>query len=243
MRKAKNMNSARLTVVCLFALLASGCATTGVLNPHYKTGYFDVDFSEPKTVLVMPVDIKGYKMTAGGVSEEIDEWEQEMKDNLENALRGKTAGGEKYRFVVLEEDDLSEEEKATLKDRQALYRALVASMANPVPTKKKEFVYTFGQSFDFLKRTHNADILMFVSGIAVQETFGKVMMNLLAAAAGYGITSEGCYAYYSLVDGDNSEVIWFQNAIYPSGGTFRNEKTTEKIVNGLTKKMPFGEKK
>src|SRR3989338_4917196 len=67
----------------IFALLIflTGCASTLRTSPTYSSSIKNV-----KTIAVMPPDVKVYQITAGGVQELIDEWSDQAKKYIKEAL-------------------------------------------------------------------------------------------------------------------------------------------------------------
>ncbi|MBI3008065.1 MAG: hypothetical protein HYY56_00865 [Candidatus Omnitrophica bacterium] len=56
-----------------------------------------------KTVVIMPVDVKMYKVTAGGVKELMDEWSDEAKDNILKSVKEEISNSYKFNLKAFPE--------------------------------------------------------------------------------------------------------------------------------------------
>ena len=77
-----------LMVICFICL--SGCASVPIRRHSQFDNYFSTG---EKTVTLMPIDIKFYKLTAGGMSEQMDEWDADSDELFKAAVDESVAHG------------------------------------------------------------------------------------------------------------------------------------------------------
>jgi len=236
-----------LSAFIFIVLLTSGCTTT---SPFLRTSpQFDQSIAQIKTIAVMPADIEVYSLTAGGMRELIDEWndiaEQLIKENLKEHLADRFGFTTKF----IEEDWLKQNYKDLWNSNRALYNAVAMSallhtfsMENIFPTKKKNFDYTLGIEVESLANVCQADALLFVYGFDHEATGGRAALAvwnfLLGAALGTVIlTPNPSGMFMGVVDAHTGELIWFKTSNPQSEYSFRNEKHINNLMEWLTRDL------
>lgn len=233
-------------VLLIFSLvLLSGCATTSYrANKCFET-YFDT----PKTVAVVPPDVKIHKLTAGGVIELVDEWSDDAKNDLLAAVKSELADFPKIKLIVIDEKALSEGQREYLREQEALYKAVSVSIINhtyvPIstfPHKLQDFDYTLGPEISAVSSIVAADSLLFCSGTNYIWTTGRVCMAtfglLLGAASGVCVlpTAGPEMLSMSLVDTVTGNIIWFDYV--PMQGDLRNADLDAKLAKKFFSHFP-----
>jgi hypothetical protein len=226
----------------LFAVIfLTGCST---VNHRVNTKYNDY-FKEPKKVAVMPLDIKMFRLTAGGMDEYVDEWTQQAKRNAENALADSLAAVPDLSWKYLDETTLTEGQKDFLREQKGLFGAVSYSIVahtymgdTAIKSKKENFEYTLGEEISRVMEFAPGDTLLFYSGRNYIWTAGRVMMYLFAATvfgenAMYIVPPGEEWLIMSLVDAKTGDVIWFNSKAMP--GDLRDEKTHKGVVKKLMK--------
>lgn len=231
------MKKTSLLFLSCAIIFLSGCASSNFrASPNYPTIVKDI-----KTVAVMPPDVKMFEISAGGMTQQMDEWSEDAKKHITEALKKNLAERYELKVKFVDEKWLKENFKDAWRDNRALYNAVSDSVYShgfpgigAFPHKKEVFDYTLGPDIQKLSSSLDADALLFVWGIDYETTGGRAAVEFFQAAI------IGVYYYHpsvltmGLVNAKSGDLDWI--AITP-GGTeynFRNEKHIEKVVECLT---------
>ncbi len=219
-------------------LFVSGCATTYRANKS-----FSVYFDKPKAIVVMPIDVKMNQVTAGGVTELMDEWTDEAKKNITLALKDEFGAIENVRLTFIDERNLSSGQKDFLKSQQGLFNSVADSIFihtyNPVftfPHKIKNFDYTMGTEFSQMASVMPADAYLFCQGVNHIWTGGRVCLAVVAAIAGVEILPHPEWFVLSLVDAKTGDVVWFDSV--DQQGDLRGLDLDHALVRRLLNNFP-----
>lgn len=236
-----------IIVLCFFL---TGCASTLRKSSHYENTIYNI-----KTIAVMPPDIEVYKVTAGGMTELIDEWSQLAQELTEKALKEELA---KYGFniVMINKQWLKENHRELWEANRSLYNAVGLSAirhAYPGPEtfsdKAENFDYSLGSEVKELAKVCGADALLFITGVDHEATAGRTAMliwNMVLGAA-VGVTvipgAEPSFMVLGLIETDSGDIDWFNTTPPDMQYTFRSEQHIKSIVQWLTKNFLPKEKK
>jgi len=203
-------------VVCL---LQVGCATeTFRTHPDVAAKSQHI-----KKILLAPPQVKAYEISAGGMSQQKDDWSAQAAGNVSQALITRL-GGSGLTVAVLTPDGANEQE---LREVQALYTAVAQSILthtysgnnnpNYFPEKKNQFDYSLG-SLNTLLKDEGGDALLLVYGVDQFASAGKKALNVLGnitgvlAAAVTGVVilprGEGTVLQMALADRDG-RILWY----------------------------------
>jgi len=227
----------------------SGCAGVPIRTSSQFASYFH---GPEKTVTVVPITIKFYKLTAGGVSEEMDEWDTQSDVLFKTEIMTQLDPSLKIKIKILEENNLAPDLKAFLNEQTGLYRAISQSIimhtfmeGSIFPLKLKNFDYTLGPQLGRFNDFIPTDSLLFISGTRTYWTGGRVFLGvcgvLLGAAT--GVTVLPCsvpdWVSAALVDSKTGNVIWFRYMGAPNSavGDLRDNDTVSKTVTYLFKDL------
>lgn len=236
-----------LLLIPVVLILLNGCIATHLTNPRYTETYFNSQNDSRKTILLFPPDIKCYKVTAGGVTEQIDTWMNESQLNFENAFIRELKSKYEGKVNLLDETTLAVNEKELLANQIALYDAVAQSidlhLYNPnasFPTKKKNFDYSLGPYFGYLKNRYDIDMMAFITGINLRATMGRIFLNALQGAIlGVMPVTEGSLIFFSLVDSDSGDIVWFDKKFYLYYIDLSNPLYAETIAKEFLYNVPF----
>lgn len=236
----------RKTYVFVFLLLLSGCATTYRTNLRFED-YFCAQ--RPKTIAIMPPDIKIHRLTAGGVSELVDEWSDEATEKVVNLLIQQINSFRSLTVSSFKIEYLNEEKRSFLKEQRGLFNAVSYSIIShtylPESTfshKIAHFDYTLGHEIAPLSEIANADTLLFCSGRNYIWTSGRVVLStfglLIGAATGVSVIVPAGpeWLVVSLVDAKTGDVVWFDFVAMP--GDLRNEEVDRKHIKRIFSSFP-----
>jgi hypothetical protein len=194
--------------------------------------------SRSETVVVMPVDVELFSMSAGGVLEPRADWTEAARGLMSTALadRVKALGLP----VSLGGNDLADE----FAEQVGLHAAVAASISRhhavggvwALPTKAGGLNWTFGDAMQELGRKAGARYGLFVWVRDSYASAERKAAMVLLAFAGIGLTGGIQVGYASLVDLQTGQVVWF-NQLARGTGDLREDaparETIESLVTGL----------
>ncbi len=217
--------------------LVCGCAATNYrASPNYQSIVREI-----KTVAVMPPDVKMYEVSAGGMTQEMDEWSETAKKNITEALKKDFVGRYDVKVNFIDEKWLKENHKEAWRNNRSLYNAVSDSAYShgfpglgAFPHKVENFDYTLGTEIQELSSSLDADALLFVWGVDYELTGGRKAMEFFQAAL------VGVYYFHpsiltmGLVNAKTGNLDWLALSPNAKEYNFRNEKHIETLVKILT---------
>lgn len=231
-------------LIILF-LFCSGCAAHNLrVSPSFSQASIRI-----KTVAVLPPDIKVYRLTAGGVSELMDEWNETSRSLVWRSLQKYLGQRYGYNIKFIDEKLLNDNCKDAWESTKPLYNAVASSAlmhAYPGPyvfsSKVENFDYTLGPRIGEIAKACQADALFFVSGYDHEATGGRVALSYWNYIAGAitGVTTvlfNPSFMSVALVDGQTGQLLCF-NASPPSAEySFRNKGNIDSLIEWLTRDL------
>lgn len=225
----------------LVALLAVGLAAGCVSLPYRAHPAFNERAPEINTVALLPPDVKVYKLTAGGITELIDEWSEKARSNVVSSILKKLP--EERAFILQRFDpggfpDAAQE----LEEARPLFEAVASSALTHTyqeetkfATKRERFEYSLGPLLSLAEATE-ADALLFVYARDHVSTGGRIALNVFAVLVGLAtgvvvIPGGGPTAIVTaLVDARTGDVLWFN--VRGSGGAhdLREAASAEELL-------------
>lgn len=189
-------------------------------------------------LLILPVDMELYSISAGGIQEPKADWTEAAVRNFKTGLDGrkKLLGAD---IVQLEEKDLDE-----LAEINALHGAVAQSVflhhmlaVAKLPTKDGVLDWSMGDSVKPLKDKTGADYALFTwirdSYASPERKAAMIMMAVL----GVGIPGGAQVGYASLVDLNTGRIVWF-NDLRRAHGDLREPESAQETVEALLKGFP-----
>ncbi|MCV2419962.1 hypothetical protein [Paucibacter sp. DJ2R-2] len=184
-------------------------------------------------VVVMPVDVELFSLSAGGVAEPKADWTSAAHGHMKAAL---LATSNRLGFKHTELEDTAADEYA---EPIALHAAVARSIAlhhganaGPwaLPTKAGRLDWSFGDAMQGLKQKTGADYGLFVwvrdSYASAERKVAMVAMALL----GVGLNAGQQVGYASLVDLHDGRVVWFNRLARASGDLREADAAAESIA-------------
>jgi hypothetical protein len=200
------------------------------------------DFTSRPTaskLVVVPVDVELFSLSAGGVPEPKADWTQSATQYFNAGLKSKSnlLGSN---VVLMQESELDE-----FAELSALHGAVANSVfiyhmlgaAGGLPTKNGKLLWSMGDSVKALQEKTGADYALFTwvrdSYASAERKAAMVAFALL----GVGISGGVQIGYASLVDLKTGQVMWFNN-LARGYGDLREEKPALETVEALLKGFP-----
>lgn len=191
-------------------------------------------------VLLMPIDVELYSVSAGGVAEPRADWTTKAHANLLQAIdeRRKAA-----RVGVVE---LNAEQADEFAELSGLHAAVAQAIALhhfgnemwALPTKEGRLDWSFREAMKPLRAASGARYALFVwvrdSYASPERIAMAVVIGLVSGVAIGGGVQTG---YASLVDLESGQVVWFNRLSRPAGD-LRELKPARESVNALLQGFP-----
>jgi hypothetical protein len=241
--------AALVTATCLIAApaaaLASAAATPAaparVVSPddarHLAPGFAGLD---PSTkVLLMPVDVELFSLSAGGVAEPKADWTDDARRHMKAAI------ADKKTTLRLSTVEISELEADEFAEQVGLHAAVASSIALhhafggmwALPTKAGQLLWSFGDAMAPIAAKTGARYGLFVwvrdSYASAERKAAMVALALL----GVGISGGVQVGYASLVDLHSGEVVWF-NRLARGSGDLREAEPARESIDALLTRFP-----
>jgi hypothetical protein len=219
------------------------CAATAGAKPNQNTA---VGYKPPSgnyKVIVMRPDIAASMLTAGGQLEQREDWTNEARNHVLDALRAQQElrGGQATVTVTTGDDP-------ALRDLNRLHEVVGQSILmhkyNPMqqlPTKKGALDWTLGKLATDFGTSAGYDYALFVFARDSFSSGGRVALQgigMLGCIVGVCILPPGGsqQAFASLVDLKTGNVVWF-NFVASAMGDIRTEAGAADLVNRLLEPM------
>lgn len=226
--------------VLVISLLGLGFLTGCAAAPYRAHPRFEERIQPIKTVALLPPDVKVYRLTAGGVTELMDEWSEAARENLISSIAKRI--GIEGRFVLKEFDPTqSPAADEEFKDIRPLFEAIASSALTHTyrpettfETKKGRFEYSLG-SLASLAGAAEADALLFVYALDHISTGGRVALNIMmvlvgAAAGVVVIPAGGQTAIVTALVDRTGDILWFNVRGSAGGHDLREADSAESLV-------------
>jgi hypothetical protein len=190
-------------------------------------------------VLVLPVDVELFSLSAGGLTEPKADWTAAAKDHMKVAVAArKTALG-------LTTQDAGEALADEFAEQVGLHAAVAQSIAWhhfggsmwALPTKAEALNWTFGDAMQPLAAKTGARYGLFMW---VRDTYASAerkAMMVAMAIFGIGVAGGAQVGYASLVDLQTGQVVWF-NRLARGTGDLRDAASARESIDALLAGFP-----
>jgi hypothetical protein len=221
-----------VVVFVVFTLWITGCASSVQTLDRLEA------LDEKPSIVLMPPDIRYYRISAGGVIEPNREWTEAAQANFAAATSD---------FAESIGADLKILDKDNLGPTEIRYETLHAAVGSAVqkhyfgrdklPGKGGEFDWSLGPEISAIGENHAADYALFVFYRDYQASGGRTAVSIIATAAGANLETGSEAGFASLVDLDSGDIVWF-NVVNAGSGELRDKAGAEAAVKTLFKNMP-----
>lgn len=197
----------------------------------------------PKKVVVIPVSIRMYEVTAGGVEEEVRDWSTQAEANVHkavSALLAKKAGIEEVAMPRL-----SPAERASIDEHMALYKLV----ANTVPNsglrhKLRRFDYGIGPGLNAVLARTGADAVLMVYGNDYASTAGRKTKAVLGKIPIVNIFTGGevelghSFVHLGFIDLKSGDLLWMSSEFRQGASDLREYDDAEDLITAIFKWYP-----
>ncbi|HET7809694.1 MAG TPA: hypothetical protein VFL16_03905 [Steroidobacteraceae bacterium] len=219
------------------------CAASAIAKPNQNTA---AGFKPPSgnyKVIVMRPDIAASMLTAGGGLEPREDWTNQAREHVLDALRAQQEmrGGQATITVTAGDDP-------ALRDLMRLHEVVGQSILihkyqpmQQLPTKNGALDWTLGKLATDFGKSAGYDYALFVFARDSFSSGGRVALQgigMLGCIVGACILPQGGsqQAFASLVDLKTGNVVWF-NFVASATGDIRTEAGAADLVNRLLEPM------
>jgi hypothetical protein len=233
-------------LLLVFSLALSGCASTPSAMVHQSIK--QAPGSRPlEQVVLLPVDVDVYEMSAGGVKEEVPEWSSKAETNIRNALLvSKGSGGKCCVTRPVDTSSLTAEEREVLEEHLALFNTVATNAmwaTLPYNTswhfKAEDFDYTLGDGLGFLKEKYGLDAGLVITGEDVVSSSGRKTTAVLGAMFGIAIPLGHSVLMGGLVEFGTGDVLWLNHVVSAAGqDDLRDPASCLELAGTLMKEYP-----
>lgn len=216
-----------------FSAVASAQSASRNLAPGFTT------LPANTRILVTPIDVELFSISAGGVPEPRADWTAAAQKNMKQEL-GRLR--QKYRGETIELDEKSADEYAELLTlHAAVARSIQLHHAPgamfPLPTKEGKLDWTFGDAMKPLAQKTGARYALFIFVRDSYASAERVAAMVVMAMLGVGLAGGTQQGYASLVDLESGRVLWF-NSLARASGDLREPAKAIETVDTLLRGFP-----
>lgn len=224
-----------LLAACVLAM-AAPCAL-GQASRNLAPGF--THLPPDAKILVTPIDVELFSISAGGVAEPRADWTQAAHSNMKKEL-GRLK--ERYKGETIELDEKSAD---ALAEQLALHAAVARSIhlhhglggTWALPTKEGKLDWSFGDALKPLQDKSGARYALFLWLRDSYASGERVATMILMAALGIGLSGGSQVGYASLVDLESGRVLWF-NSLARVTGDLRDPGKAAETVDALLTGFP-----
>jgi hypothetical protein len=237
--RANRGRKAIATLVCAFGLYAAA-ASVQADSRNIAPGFESL----PKgaKVVVMPVDIELFSISAGGVPEPKADWTEAATRYFNTAI------AEKKMAFGLASVDLSNADADDLAEVNNLHAAVARSIAlhhfGPsslnLPTKEGRLDWSLGEAVAPIRQKTGADYALFSWVRDSYASAERKAAMVALALVGVGLSGGVQVGYASLVDLKTGRVLWF-NKLARASGDLREPDKAKEAVGALLEKFPVAQ--
>jgi hypothetical protein len=222
----------KLVVFATFAFGLAGCAANIQTVDRLESG------GENPRIVLMPPDIRYYRLSTGGVIEPNKEWTEAAQANFVAATRdfAESIGAD---LKILGKDNLGPQEVRYETLHSAVGMAVRKHYfgSEKLPGKGGQFDWSLGPEVRAIGENHAADYALFVFYRDYQASSGRTAVSIVAAATGASLDTGSEAGFASLVDLETGDIVWF-NVVNAGSGELREKSGAETAVKTLYKNMP-----
>jgi len=226
-----------LTLIIAFVFI-QGCAQS--IGLQKQSSFSANDLESGKLLYVEPdVSVKELGIT---ITEEVPEWTEEGKQNLEKQIHSYIKENTGLRLV--DSSDISPDQLALIEEYIALY-SLIAEQHLTIEgphsagwkTVKPENQFTLGPGLKFLKDNSKLDMALMTVAEDLVSSEGRVATQIGLALLGVGVPGGYCIVHSGIIDLETGNVQWTNTAL-SNTYTLRSEDNTNAMVEQLFEELP-----
>jgi hypothetical protein len=242
-RGAEQVRTSRLRVVCIVLWLAvvglpAVAQTAAPASKQLAPGFTHLRADDK--LLLMPIDVELFSLSAGGVQEPRADWTAKAHANLMQAIQQhkQAARVRVVELTPLQADDFAEQAGLHAAVAQAIALHQFGDPMWALPTKAGRLDWNFADAMQPLREASGAGYALFVW---VRDSYAspeRVAMTIaLGALTGIVLSGGVQVGYASLIDLRSGQVVWF-NRLARAHGDLREPQPARESVEALLEGFP-----
>lgn len=216
-----------------FSLMALAQVDSNNLAPGFST------LSKGASIVVMPLDLELFSVSAGGVLEPKADWTESAQGFMQASLL------KKAKSLQLNVKELADSDSDDFAEISSLHAAVARSIALHhksnvnlrLPTKNNQLDWSLGDAVLPIRNKTGADYALFVWVRDSYATAERKIAMFALAVVGVGIGGGAQTGYASLVDLKSGQVMWF-NQLRRASGDLRVADSADETVQVLLNQFP-----
>lgn len=225
---------AALSLMLTLALSITPSLSSAQTVPNKAPGFESLPAGSK--VLLMPVDVELFSLTAGGVLEPKADWTAQANGYMREALRARLAA------MQLRTQELSDADADAHHDAITLHAAVAGAVRQHhfglaslrLPTKAGLLDWSFGDVFKPLATQSGAKFGLFTFVRDSYATAERKAMMVGLALLGVGIPLGVQAGFASLVDLETGQLLWAGRLVSTTGDLREKEPAVKTVENLLT---------
>lgn len=224
-------------------LLFTGCATNIATEVH-QDYQGTIERSQPKVMLIAPVDVSVKELTASGATEEVPEWTEAGLLNIENSVQSYLEST--YGTTPESIPEMSVEEEQLLDQHIMLYKIVSANYFKYKNLPAYKYTHsgynsTLGDGLAWMKQKYDSDLLLIITGNNNCSSGGRVATAAAAAILlGATIPMGHAILHAGVIDLESGNILW-TNTSYSESIGFRSVSEAGSMVKKVFSNYPgFG---
>ena len=226
-----------VTGLLLLSGLGAWAQATSAAHKNVAPGFQGLEMSEK--LLLMPVDVELFSLSAGGVAEPRADWTAAALGHMKAAIAQKKG---QFRFSMVE---LPEGAADDFEEQVGLHAAVASSISLhhstggmwALPSKAGLLDWTFGDAMQPLQARSGARFGLFVWVRDSYATAERKAAMVALALLGVGVSGGVQTGYASLVDLQTGRVVWF-NRLFRATGDLREAAPAKETIEALLSNFP-----
>jgi hypothetical protein len=228
----------RLVAIALIVSVLAAVAPRAIAQSRQLAPDFTVLPSGQK-LLLMPVDVELFSLSAGGIPEPRADWTQAAQRHMGEVVR------ERFAKLQLQTVTMTETEADPFAEQVALHAAVARSIdlhhgiagGWALPSKNGKLDWSFADAMRPLQQATGARYGLFIWVRDSYASAERVATMVVFALLGVGIQGGMQVGYSTLVDLETGQVLWF-NRLARGGGDLRDAKRAAETMETLFSGFP-----
>ena len=235
----------------LMVSLLAGCATTTAPKAFRAHPLMSALLTDASRIMVIPLKIEIFQISAGGVREKMDAWSGQGRTNVMAAIQQELEKRPMLNIKTFNESLISQAQRVNFDQTQALFDVVSFSIwmhsygsgPNFFADKAENFHYSLGTEIRDL--TDDVDVLLLCHCYEHVPSTGKkaidagmVVLGLLGGVFLQPATS-ATVLNLALVDADSGTIIWYNQFTGGGRADIRNPIEATAIIQALLQDFPL----
>ncbi len=219
------------STVLITALICMGCVTYS----GYKTNPAPPNLPSTARVLLMPLDVQLFELTAGGLEEPKADWTEAAENHVYAALKSILQQRQDTLIAYqrsADDPDNAHVDQQLMKLHAAVGQAITVHTyfaGYNLPTKKDAFDWSLGGGVQQLNDRYDANCALFIFLRDSYASAGRKAAMVVGALAGFYIAGGRQMGFASLVDLGSGDILWFGRLLRETGDLREPEPAREAV--------------